>query len=44
MAAGRRRLAGDIGRRVDDGFSYASDTNTEWLDAEGLMTLLAGHG
>ena len=33
----------DGGRRVADGFSYASDTNTEWLDAEGLRALLAGH-
>ena len=37
-------MAGDIGRRVEDGFSYSSDTNTEWLDAEGLKALLAGHG
>jgi len=40
----RKPFAGDIGRSVDDGFSYSSDTNTEWLDAEGLKTLLAGHG
>ena len=37
-------FAGDLGQRVDDGFSYSSDTNTEWLDAEGLKALLAGHG
>lgn len=29
------------GRPVTDGFSYASDTNTEWLDAEGLKALIA---
>jgi UDP-N-acetylglucosamine 4,6-dehydratase len=40
----RTPFAGDIGQPVADGFSYASDTNTEWLDAEGLKTLLAGHG
>jgi len=40
----RTPFAGDIGRSVDDGFSYSSDTNSEWLDAEGLKALLAGHG
>lgn len=34
----------DGGRRVADGFAYSSDTNTEWLDADGLKVLLAGHG
>ena len=32
------------GKRVADGFTYSSDTNAEWLDAEGLLGLLAGHG
>lgn len=29
------------GRPVADGFSYASDTNTEWLDADGLKMFLS---
>ncbi|HEX7946885.1 MAG TPA: UDP-N-acetylglucosamine 4,6-dehydratase (inverting) [Phenylobacterium sp.] len=29
------------GGRLDDEFSYASDTNDEWLDAPGLMAMLA---
>ncbi len=37
----RQEFAGDIGQRVADGFSYASDTNDEWLDTDGLMALLA---
>jgi UDP-N-acetylglucosamine 4,6-dehydratase len=40
----RMPFSADLGRKVADGFSYASDTNTEWLDAEGLAVLLAGHG
>jgi UDP-N-acetylglucosamine 4,6-dehydratase len=40
----RKPFAGDLGRRVADGFSYSSDNNTEWLDAAGLTALLAGHG
>ncbi len=28
-------------RPVEDGFRYASDTNTEWLDGEGLRRLFA---
>jgi UDP-N-acetylglucosamine 4,6-dehydratase len=40
----RTPFAGDLGPRVADGFTYASDTNTEWLDAAGLDALLAGHG
>ena len=28
------------GGRLDDEFSYASDTNREWLDAAGLMAML----
>jgi UDP-N-acetylglucosamine 4,6-dehydratase len=34
----------DGGAKVADGFSYSSDANSEWLDAEGLKALLAGHG
>ena len=40
----RRRFSEDGGRPVADGFTYSSDTNTEWLDAAGLKALLAGHG
>ena len=40
----RRSFAKDGGKMVADGFVYASDTNAEWLDAPGLMALLAGHG
>ncbi len=40
----RTPFSADMGRKVADGFSYASDTNTEWLDAAGLTALLAGHG
>ncbi len=40
----RKPFAGDIGQRVPDGFSYSSEANREWLDADGLMALLAGHG
>jgi UDP-N-acetylglucosamine 4,6-dehydratase len=40
----RKSFAADGGRPVADGFVYSSDTNTEWLDADGLRTLLAGHG
>jgi UDP-N-acetylglucosamine 4,6-dehydratase len=40
----RRPFAEDGGRPVPDGFVYASDSNTEWLDAAGLKALLAGHG
>jgi UDP-N-acetylglucosamine 4,6-dehydratase len=28
------------GGRLDDEFSYASDTNHDWLDAAGLMAML----
>jgi UDP-N-acetylglucosamine 4,6-dehydratase len=28
------------GRRLDEGFSYASDTNDEWLTGQGLLALL----
>ena len=40
----RRPFSEDGGKAVDDGFTYSSDTNTEWLDAAGLKALLAGHG
>jgi UDP-N-acetylglucosamine 4,6-dehydratase len=40
----RTPFSADIGRRVEDGFVYSSDTNREWLDADGLAALLAGHG
>jgi UDP-N-acetylglucosamine 4,6-dehydratase len=33
----REPLAGD---RIPDDFSYVSDTNAEWLDADGLMRML----
>ena len=32
------------GGRLDDEFSYASDTNDQWLDGPGLMTMLAERG
>ena len=32
------------GGRLDDSFSYASDTNTEWLDGPGLMTMIGEKG
>jgi UDP-N-acetylglucosamine 4,6-dehydratase len=34
----------DAGKQVADGFTYSSDANTEWLAAEDLLALLAGHG
>lgn len=40
----RTPFAGDTGERVADGFSYSSDANSEWLDADALMALLAQHG
>jgi UDP-N-acetylglucosamine 4,6-dehydratase len=40
----RKAFRTDGGRPVADGFTYSSDTNTEWLDAAGLKALLAGHG
>jgi UDP-N-acetylglucosamine 4,6-dehydratase len=30
--------------QVAEGFSYASDTNEEWLSHEGLLRFLAGPG
>ena len=32
------------GGRIDDGFSYASDTNTDWLDGPGLLAMIAEKG
>ena len=32
------------GGRLSDEFSYASDTNDDWLDGPGLMTMLAENG
>jgi UDP-N-acetylglucosamine 4,6-dehydratase len=40
----RKPFRNDGGKPVADGFAYASDSNSEWLDAGGLMALLAGHG
>lgn len=40
----RTPFSQDGGQRVPDGFSYSSDANSEWLDADGLNALLAGHG
>ena len=40
----RTAFSADLGQRVADGFVYSSETNAEWLDAEGLKTLLGGHG
>jgi UDP-N-acetylglucosamine 4,6-dehydratase len=40
----RKAFSADSGARVPDGFTYSSDSNTEWLDAAGLSALLAGHG
>jgi UDP-N-acetylglucosamine 4,6-dehydratase/5-epimerase len=40
----RKSFSADGGKPVADGFVYSSDTNSEWLDADGLMALLAGHG
>ncbi len=38
------RLKGIGGRVLPDGFTYMSDTNTQWLDVAGLRRLLAGIG
>lgn len=35
------RLMDERARIVPEGFRYASDTNSEWLDAEGLKQMLA---
>ena len=40
----RKPFSADEGQPVADGFVYSSDTNSEWLDADGLKALLAGHG
>jgi UDP-N-acetylglucosamine 4,6-dehydratase len=31
----------DKGRQLDDGFRYSSDTNTEWLDLDGIKEHIA---
>ncbi len=31
-------------RRVEEGFRYSSESNTEWLDKEGLDRLLEENG
>jgi len=36
----RKALVEKGGQRVADDFSYSSDANDEWLDAEGLLALL----
>jgi UDP-N-acetylglucosamine 4,6-dehydratase len=36
----REKYTGDGAQPVGDGFSYASDSNDEWLDADGLRELL----
>ena len=36
----RRSFAEDGAARVADGFRYASDTNTQWLDTDGLNRML----
>jgi UDP-N-acetylglucosamine 4,6-dehydratase len=40
----RKPFSADGGQPVADGFVYSSDTNSEWLDADGLKALLVGHG
>lgn len=33
---------GELGRPVQEGFEYASDTNTEWLDEQKLVEMIQG--
>jgi len=40
----RRSFAEDGAARVADGFRYASDTNTQWLDLDGLNRMLRESG
>jgi UDP-N-acetylglucosamine 4,6-dehydratase/5-epimerase len=40
----RRSFAEDGAARVADGFRYASDTNTQWLDVDGLNRMLRDSG
>jgi UDP-N-acetylglucosamine 4,6-dehydratase len=40
----RRSFADDGASRVADGFRYASDTNTQWLDVDGLNRMLRESG
>lgn len=37
----REPYPGDGAKRVEEDFRYASDTNSEWLDAEGIRAYLA---
>ncbi|MBI2256395.1 MAG: polysaccharide biosynthesis protein, partial [Proteobacteria bacterium] len=39
-AWGRRSFAEDGASKVSDGFRFASDINTEWLDAASLKKML----
>jgi UDP-N-acetylglucosamine 4,6-dehydratase len=36
----RTSFAKDGGKPVPDGFRYSSDTNTQWLDVDGLNKML----
>jgi UDP-N-acetylglucosamine 4,6-dehydratase/5-epimerase len=40
----RQSFAADGAKAVPDGFRYASDTNTQWLDIPGLHRMLAESG
>ncbi len=40
----RRSFAEDGSKRVADGFRYASDSNTQWLDIDGLNRMLRESG
>lgn len=42
MMASLERLAGIGGKPLPDGFIYASDSNRQWLDVDGLRSILAG--
>lgn len=42
--ASRKSFESEGYKKVDEGFEYASDTNNEWLDINGLSTLLYGAG
>jgi UDP-N-acetylglucosamine 4,6-dehydratase len=35
-----KNKVGGVGKLVDPEFAYSSDNNTDWLDAERLLTLL----
>ncbi len=40
----RNREEPEGSEKIEDGFRYASDSNDEWLDQEGLFTLLRASG